>query len=47
MSNDLRKTDAPQQEPSPLWARLVLVAVLLYAAALVVVVVADILDRLP
>lgn len=45
--NDLRQeTEAREQEPIPLWAKATLAAVLLYAGALVVLIVADIMGKL-
>lgn len=45
--NDLRQeTEAREQDPSPLWAKAALGAVLIYAGALVVLIVADILGKL-
>ncbi len=45
--NDLRQeTEAREQDPGPLWAKATLAAVLVYAGALVVLIVADILGKL-
>ncbi len=45
--NDLRhETEAREQDPSPLWAKATLAAVLVYAGALVVLIVADIMGKL-
>jgi len=44
--NDVpQQTEAEEQEPSPLWAKVLLGAVLIYAGALVVLIVADILGK--
>ena len=45
--NDLRhETEALEQGPSPLWAKATLAAVLVYAGALVVLIVADLMGKL-